>query len=73
MDHRVVTTRQAQVSESNFISRVYLWMSLGLIFSAMASGWLVMQPALLRLVFTNNLLLIGLVVAETVELKPENP
>ncbi len=64
MDNRSLTGVQAQVSESNFISKVYLWMSLGLAVSGLASFWLLAQPQLLKAVFSNNLLLIGLIVAE---------
>ena len=64
MDNRSVVSSQSQVSESSFISRVYLWMSLGLGVSGLASFWLLAQPQLLKAVFTNNLLLIGLIVAE---------
>ncbi len=64
MDNRALAGSQTQVSESSFISRVYLWMSLGLIFSCMASAWLLSQPSLLKALFTNTWILIGLVVAE---------
>ncbi|MBI3251758.1 MAG: Bax inhibitor-1/YccA family protein [Candidatus Omnitrophica bacterium] len=62
MDNRTIVG--AEASESNFISRVYLWMAAGLLVSAAASFWLLAQPGLLKAVFTNNVLLIGLVVAE---------
>ena len=64
MDDKSIIRSQSQASESNFISKVYLWMALGLGLSGAASFWLLSQPALLKLVFTNNWLLIGLVVAE---------
>lgn len=63
MDNQSVA-RSAQVAESNFLSRVYLWMAGGLVVSAAASFWLLSQPNLLRAVFTNSALLIGLVIAE---------
>lgn len=59
-----VAASQTQVSESNFISKVYLWMSLGLMVSAGAALFMLSQPALLKAVFTNKLLFIGLIVAE---------
>ena len=55
---------QSQVSESSFISKVYMWMSGGLAVSALASFGLLTQPALLKAIFTNNILLIALVIAE---------
>lgn len=64
MDPRTIAGSSSQASESSFISKVYLWMSLGLFISAFASFWLLSQPALLKLIFTNNLLLIGIIVAE---------
>ena len=64
MDPRTVGRSDAQVSESNFISQVYMWMSAGLILSAFSALWLVTQPALMRLIFGNTLILIGLVVCE---------
>ncbi len=64
MDPRTVTGSGSQVSESNFISRVYWWMAIGLGVSAMASYWLMLQPALLKTIFVNPVLMIVLVVAE---------
>ena len=64
MDPKIVSGSGTQVSESNFISKVYLWMSFGLFLSAAASFWLLAQPDLLKLVFTNSLLFIGIIVAE---------
>lgn len=52
------------LTESGFLSKVYLWMSLGLFLSAASSFWLMSQPSLLKAVFTNNWLLIGLIVVE---------
>lgn len=64
MDNKSIIGSQAQISESSFISKVYLWMSLGLLVSASGSLWILSQPALLKLVFTNNLVLFGLIGAE---------
>ncbi|MBI4352589.1 MAG: Bax inhibitor-1/YccA family protein [Candidatus Omnitrophica bacterium] len=64
MDARTAARTETQVSESNFISKVYLWMSLGLGLSALGALWLLAQPALLKTIFTNNLLFIGIIVAE---------
>ena len=64
MDQRIVTGSPSRVSESSFLSRVYLWMSAGLAISASASYWLMSQPALLKALFSNSILLIGLVIAE---------
>lgn len=64
MDNKSVIGSQAQVSESSFISKVYLWMALGLMVSAGGSLWILSTPALLKAIFTNNMLLIGLMVVE---------
>lgn len=59
-----VAVSQAQVSESNFISKVYMWMALGLVVSAGGSLFMLSQPELLKAVFTNKLIFIGLIVVE---------
>ncbi len=59
-----VAVSQTQVSESGFISKVYLWMSLGLIVSAGASVFMLSQPELLKAVFTNRMIFFGLIIAE---------
>lgn len=64
MENRTLTASQAQVSESDFISKVFLWMAMGLGASALASFWLLTQPGLMRAIFTNTVLLLALVVAE---------
>ncbi len=64
MDPKTITSSQTQISESSFISKVYLWMSAGLGLSALASFWLLAQPALLKTVFTNQWLFFGLIIAE---------
>ena len=64
MDEKMIASSDVKVSESNFISKVYLWMSLGLGLSASAALWLLSQPALLKAIFTRSLILIGIVVVE---------
>ena len=64
MDNRTIARPQDQLAESNFISKVYLWMSAGLGVSALASYWLLSQPALLKALFTNGLALLAVVAAE---------
>ncbi len=56
--------KNSEVSESGFISKVYLWMAAGLGLSGAASFWLLTQPALLKLIFTNNWVMFGLIGAE---------
>lgn len=64
MNQPIVTRSGAQVTESSFLSRVYLWMALGLSISAGASLWLLAQPGLTQALYSNPLMLIGLVVAQ---------
>ncbi len=64
MDNKPMVSSQAQVSESGFLSKVYLWMSLGLGLSAAGSFWILSQPALLKAIFTNGFLLFGLIAVE---------
>lgn len=64
MENRALAGSQSQVTESAFIARVYLWMALGLTFSGIASAWLLSQPQLLKALFTNTWLLLGLVIVE---------
>ncbi len=63
MDNKTIISQGAS-SEASFISRVYLWMALGLTVSATTSFALMAQPALLQAIFTKPVLLIGIVVAE---------
>ncbi len=59
-----IAASPTQVSESSFISKVYLWMSLGLIVSAGGSIFMLSQPELLKAVFTNRWIFFGLIIAE---------
>ncbi len=63
-NNTISTPSQAQVSESNFISKVYLWMAGGLGLSALASLWMLSQPVLLKAILTNGFALGALVIAE---------
>lgn len=63
MENKTIIS-QGVSSESSFISKVYLWMSLGLAVSAATSFGLLAQPELLRVIFGNPGILIGIVIAE---------
>jgi hypothetical protein len=60
----VTRTQSSDAAESSFLSSVYLWMSLGLFLSAFASFWLLGQPALLKAIFSNQLIFFGIIIAE---------
>jgi FtsH-binding integral membrane protein len=64
MDDKTLIQSKTRVAESGFLSKVYLWMSLGLGMSAGASFWLLTQPAILKAIFTNQLLFFGIIIAE---------
>jgi uncharacterized protein len=64
MDNRVVTQAGSEASVASFLSRVFLWMSFGLIVSAAGSVWILAQPNLLMALLKNTWALIGLAVVE---------
>jgi FtsH-binding integral membrane protein len=64
MENRTVATQEAQVSESSFLSKVFMWMAFGLTVSAAGSYWLLSQPNLLAAVVKNQWIFFGLVIAE---------
>ncbi len=55
---------QSEASVSGFLSRVFLWMALGLTVSAAGSWWLMAQPSLLMGLLKNQWAFIGLAVVE---------
>lgn len=65
MDNRMVSG-SSSLSESGFLSRVYLWMAGGLALSTGGAVWLLSQPDLLKMLYTNTALMFGLVIAEVV-------
>ncbi len=65
MDNRSVSSHvSSEVSVSSFLSRVFLWMSVGLSVSAVGTWWLLSQPNLLTALLRNQWAFIGLAVAE---------
>lgn len=64
MEPHIISGSQSQTSEASFISKVFLWMSLGLGVSALASLGLLTQPDLLKAIFSNNWIFFGIVIAE---------
>ncbi len=64
MQNRIVSGSSAQLSESSFISKVFLWMSFGLILSTGASFALLSQPQALRAILGNQWAFIGIFIAE---------
>ena len=64
MENKIISGSGAQVSESGFISKVFLWMSFGLVLSTLSSFALLSQPQILRVVLGNQWAFIGICVAE---------
>ena len=64
MDNRTIVSPAAQASVSSFMSRVFLWMAIGLAVSTAGSFWLLSQPQLLTAVVKNQWIFFGLAIAE---------
>lgn len=65
MNHPAYSYReQAAALQSDFVRRVFNWMALGLALTAVVSLFTASTPALLNLIFGNQLVFIGLIVAE---------
>ena len=62
-NQRIITTG-AEASVSSFVSRVFLWMSGGLMVTTLASFWVLAQPGLMAHLVGNKWLFFGLVFAE---------
>ena len=58
------TGAPSAISESSFISKVFLWMALGLALSTASSFWLLTQPAILKGIFGNGWSLFAIILAE---------
>ena len=55
---------QSRVEDSQFIARVYAWMSLALFLTALTSFFVASSPALLSVIFGNKLVFYGLLLGE---------
>jgi len=65
MDNGVVTQRErATAIQTNFVARVYNWMGLGLATTAVVSLLTASSPSLLNLIFGNQIVFFGLIIAE---------
>lgn len=58
------STVEAQLRERAFFGSVYRWMFGGLLLTALASMWVVSSPAMQKLVLTNPIIWIGLMLVE---------
>ncbi len=64
MDNRTIASQSSEASVSNFLSRVFMWMGLGLAVSASGTWWLLSQPNLLMAILRNQWAFFGLAIVE---------
>lgn len=57
---------ESKVRESNFVTRVYGWMSFALAVTGLTAFYVVSNPELLKKLATNQLLFFGIIIAEIV-------
>ena len=57
---------QAKALENSFVSKVYGWMSLGLLTTAAVSYWVVNTPAMLKFIFSSRWIFFGLLIGELI-------
>ena len=59
-----LSPEQARVEDSNFVARVYAWMSLALFLTALTSFFVASSPGLISVIFGNKLVFYGLLIGE---------
>ncbi len=64
MENKFVGGSSIQASETGFISKVFIWMSFGLLLSTVAAFGLLSQPAMLKAILGNQLAFFGLIFVE---------
>lgn len=64
MENKMISGSAAQLSESGFMSKVFLWMSFGLFLSTASSFALLSQPQMLRAILLNPWAFFGIIIAE---------
>ncbi len=52
------------VAERTFVSKVYAWMSLGLVATALVAAYVAFNPKLARLIIGNQFMFFGIIIAE---------
>jgi len=60
----IYSLTQEQVQERSFISRVYVWMSLGLLVTAVTAAFTASTPAMVQAIFGTRWTFIALIIAE---------
>ena len=63
-DSRTLLDEETQREQASFMSRVYGWMCLALVVTALVSVYTASTPALVQLIFGNKLLFWGLLIGE---------
>ena len=64
MEIQHYSQEQIQVEQANFITKVYGWMSGGLVVTALIAAWVASSPAALNLILGNKLVFYGLLIGE---------
>jgi uncharacterized protein len=64
MDNRFATQADLRLAQSNFITKVYAWMSMALVISALAAVYVASSPALQNIILGNRLVFYILIFGE---------
>jgi len=64
MNSQQFTEEQIQVEQANFITKVYSWMTGGLILTGLVATWVAASPQVINTIFGNRLVFFGLIIAE---------
>ncbi|MEO6760190.1 MAG: Bax inhibitor-1/YccA family protein, partial [Saprospiraceae bacterium] len=59
-----ISPEQARLQDSNFIARVYAWMSLALFLTALTAFFVASSPGVLNVIIGNKLVFYGLMIAQ---------
>lgn len=66
MDYSINSRTQTQVAVNSFVQSVYGWMAFGLGITGLVAMFIANSPTLLQLIFGNQLVFFGLIIAELV-------
>lgn len=64
--HEFLDSKEIEIVQANFITRVYSWMSLALVITGMVALYTAYSPTLLSLIFGNRLVFYGLIIGELI-------
>ena len=61
-----ISVEQIKTEQSNFIAKVYGWMSLALVITGLVAKWVASSPALIDLFIGNDFIFYGLLIAQLI-------